>query len=244
MHLEDFLPPLEVRQFHRHPAVKAAGAGEGRVKGVGAVGGGEDDDPGVALEAVHFRQELVEGLLSFVIAANLAVTLLADSVNLVNEDNAGCLLLGLLEQVAHLGSAQAHEHLHELRAGHGEERHISFTCHRLSQEGLACAGRSHQQETLGHGGADGLEFFRVMEVGDNLGKIFLGLLLPGHIAELHPLGALDVDLGLGAAQAEHHGVPAAPHALHHLAGHVLADGKEDQEGQHPGQQEEKSAPDS
>ena len=76
-----------------------------------------------------------------------------------------------------------------------------------------------------------------MEVGDNLGKIFLGLLLPGHIAELHPLGALDVDLGLGAAQAEHHGVPAAPHALHHLAGHVLADGKENQEGQHPGQQD-------
>ena len=44
--LQDLLAALEVGQLHGHPAVKAAGAGQGRVKGFGTVGGGQNDDTG------------------------------------------------------------------------------------------------------------------------------------------------------------------------------------------------------
>src|SRR6266566_5180160 len=45
---------------------------------------------------------------------------LADGVQLVQEHEAGGLLLGLVEQLPDPGRAQADEHLHELRAGHEE----------------------------------------------------------------------------------------------------------------------------
>lgn len=50
----------------------------------------------VALEAVHLSQQLVDGLLALVVAATQAgTTLAADSVDLINEDDAGRLGLGL-----------------------------------------------------------------------------------------------------------------------------------------------------
>jgi len=41
---------------------------------------------------VHFREQLVEGLFSFVVAANSSTALTSDRVNFINEDQAGrCL---------------------------------------------------------------------------------------------------------------------------------------------------------
>src|SRR5699024_11351986 len=63
-------------------------------------------------------QQLVQRLLALVVAAHgaRAVALFADGVDLVDKDDAGGFLGCLLEQVAHLGSAHAHEHLHKLAA--------------------------------------------------------------------------------------------------------------------------------
>ena len=52
-----------------HLSVESARPQEGGVKDVGAVGGRDHDDAGVALEAVHLRQQLVKCLLPLVIAA-------------------------------------------------------------------------------------------------------------------------------------------------------------------------------
>ena len=123
--LQNFLAALEVGKLDRHAAVEAARARERGVEGFGAVGGGEDDDAVVALKAVHFGQKLVERLLTLVVAAVLAAAaLLADGVDLVDENDTGGLFLGLLEQVAHLARAHADEHLDKFRAGDGEKRHV------------------------------------------------------------------------------------------------------------------------
>jgi len=50
----------------------------------------------------------------------------ADRVDLVDEDDAGRVLLALLEHVAHAAGADADEHLDEVRAGDGEERHVGL----------------------------------------------------------------------------------------------------------------------
>ena len=58
--------------------------------------------PSLRLEAVHLDEQLVQRLLALVVAAaeaGAAVT--ADGVDLVDEDDAGRVLLALLEQVAH-----------------------------------------------------------------------------------------------------------------------------------------------
>ena len=166
--LQDLLAALEVGQLHGHPAVKAAGAGQGRVKGFGSVGGGQNDDTGVALKTVHFGQQLVQGLLALIVAAVLAAAaLLANGIDLINKHNAGRFLLGLLEQVAHLGGTHAHEHLHELGAGDGEEGHVGLTGHSLGQHGLAGTRRAHQQDALGHLGTNALILAGVVQIVDN-----------------------------------------------------------------------------
>jgi len=69
---------------------------------VGPVGGGDDDDAVVGLETVHLDEQLVQGLLALVVtAAEAGATMAADGVDLVDEDDARRLLLGLLEHVAH-----------------------------------------------------------------------------------------------------------------------------------------------
>ena len=234
MDLQDVLPALQVGQLHGNAPVEPPRPGQGRVQGLGPVGSRQDDDAGVALKAVHLREELVQRLLPLVVAAHLAVPLFADGVDLVDEHDAGGLLLGLPEQVPDLAGAHAHEHLHELRAGHGEEGHIGLACHGLGQHGLAGAGRAHQQHALGHGGADLPVFLRVMEVLHDLLQIVLGLILAGHVGELDALGGLHVHLGAGLAKR--HGVGAAQ-VLHHPAGEILPQGDEDHDGQHPAQEE-------
>ena len=59
VHLEDLLPSPNVRQRHHHLPVKPPRAQQGRVKHVGPVGGGDDDDAFLALEAIHLHQELI-----------------------------------------------------------------------------------------------------------------------------------------------------------------------------------------
>ena len=235
VHPEDLLAALEVRQLHGHAPVKTAGPRERGVERLGPVRGGEDDDAVVALEAVHLGQQLVKCLLALVVAADLPVALFADGVDLVDEHDAGRFLLGLTEQVAHLARAHADEHLHELRTGHGEKRHICLARNGLGQHRLAGSRRADEQNALGHGCADVLIFRRVVQVVDDLGQVFLGLVLAGDIGEFDALGRLDVDLRVRAAEPEHHGVRPAGLVRHALE-HELAEGDKKHDRQQPRQQ--------
>src|SRR3546814_5573263 len=86
-----------------------------RVEDVGTVGGRDQDDSAARLEAVHLDEELVEGLLALVVtAAHAGATVATDSVDLVDEDDGGSILLGLLEQVTDTGRSE--EHTSELQS--------------------------------------------------------------------------------------------------------------------------------
>ncbi len=61
----------------------------------------------------------------------------------------GAFSLGLLEQVAHLGRAHADEHLHELRAGDGEERHAASPATALASRVLPVPGGPTSSTPLG-----------------------------------------------------------------------------------------------
>ena len=117
------LAAADVGLVHQHLPVEAAGAHQRRVEHLGAIGRGHDDDGLARIEAVHFRQQLVERLLALFVAAHRALHAhLAQRVELVDEDDAGRLGFGLGEQIAHPRGAHADEHLDELRSGQAEER--------------------------------------------------------------------------------------------------------------------------
>ena len=61
--------------------------------------------------------------------------------------------------------------------------HVGLAGHGLGQHGLAGARRAHQQDALGHGGADVLVLAGIVEVVHDLRQVLLGLVLPGHVGE-------------------------------------------------------------
>ena len=59
-------------------------------------------------------------------AAHAGSAMTTDRVDLIDENDTGRIFLALVKEVAYPGGTDAHEHLHEVRAGNGEERHIGL----------------------------------------------------------------------------------------------------------------------
>ena len=181
---EDFFAAAHVGQSDHHAAVETAGAQQRGIEHVGAVGGGDEDDAVVRFEAVHLDEQLVQRLLALVVsAAEAGAAMAADGIDFVDEDDAGSVLLALLEEVADAACADADEHLNKVRTGDGEERHVGFAGHGAGQQGLAGSRRSDEQHALGNAAAELLELLRLAQVLDDLLQLFLGLVHAGHILE-------------------------------------------------------------
>ena len=220
MYLEDGNAPLQVGQLHRDTPVKTARTQQRRVKRLRPVGRREDDNALGAVKAVHLGQQLIERLLTFIVASKpAAVALFADGIDLVDEHNAGRLLACLLEQVAYLGRAHTDKHFHKFRAGNGEERHMRLAGDRLGKQRLAGARRADKQRALGQLCADARILARVVQEIHDLSQSFLGFVLTGHIRK--GLAGLGLCVYFRARFSKAHGIAA--HALHHLFAHPLAD---------------------
>jgi hypothetical protein len=162
--LEDVLAALAIRAVDHDLAVEAARPQQRRVEDVRPIRGRDQDDVVLHLEAVHLDQQLVEGLLSLVVAAaHPRAAVATDGVDLVHEDDAGRVLLRLLEQVAHSGSPDADEHLDEVRAGDREERHPGLARDRPREQRLAGARRPVEEHALRDPSPERLEPLRVLE---------------------------------------------------------------------------------
>ncbi len=109
----------------------------------------------------------------------------ADGVDLVDEDDAGRVLLGLLEQVAHARGADADEHLDEVRAGDGEERHAGLAGDGAGEQRLTGSRRAHHEHAAGNRPAEALVAAGIAQVVDQLADLFLGLVDAGHVAQTH-----------------------------------------------------------
>ena len=211
MHLQDLLAAHDIGVGHHDLAVEASRPQQGGVQHVRPVGGGDQDHALVGLEAVHLHQQLVQGLLALVVAAAQAGTAMAaDRVDFVDEDDAGRVLLALLEHVAHPAGADTHEHLHEVGARDREEGHVGLAGDGAGQQRLTGARRAHQQAALRDLAAEALEALRVAQELHDLLQLLLGLVDARHVLEGDAADLFRQQARLGLAEA--HGLAAA--ALH------------------------------
>ena len=187
--------------------------------------------PSFDLEAVHLDQHLVESLFALVVAtAQTGAAMPPDRVDFVDEDDARRVLLALLEHVAHAAGADTDEHLHKVRAGNREERHVRLTGDGAREQRLTRAGRPDQQHALGDLAAQALEFLRVLQELDDFLELALGLIDARHVFERD--AALLLGEHPGARLAEAHRAAAAGLHLAHEE-HPDADQQQHRE---PGQQ--------
>ena len=121
-----------------------------------------------------------------------------------------------MEHVTHTACSHTHEHLYEVTAAHGEERHSGLACHSLCQQGLTCSRRAYKQGALRYLSSQlGILAWVLQEV-HNLLHLLLCALLSGYILERYAqvVGFL-VQLGLALAHAEHSSAASAAHASAH-----------------------------
>ena len=214
VHLEDLPAALHVGAVDGDLAVEAAGTKQRRVEDVGPVGGGDEDDAALDVEAVHLDEHLVQRLLALVVpAAHAGATVPADSVDLVDEDDRRGVGLGLLEQVAHAAGADTDEHLDEVGAGDRVEGHARLARDGAREQRLAGAGRAVQQDALGDLRADGLELAGLLQELLDLGELLERLVGTGDVGERRLRHVLADELGLALAEL-HDAVAAALHLVH------------------------------
>ena len=212
---QDLLAAANIGQRHDDLAVEAARAHQRRIEHVRTVGRRDDDDARVALEAVHFDQQLVERLLALVVAAAEArAALAADRVDFVDEHDARRVLLRLLEHVAHARRADADEHLDEVRTGDREERHLGFAGDRLGEQRLAGARVADHQHAARDAPAQLLELGRVAQELDQLADLFLGLVTARDVRERDRIVGFVEHARLALAERERAAAAAALHLAH------------------------------
>ena len=169
--------PFTSGKIDRDLAIETARAQQRGIEHIGAVGGRDDDDAFLGIEAVHLDEQRIERLLALVVTAADAVAAMpADRVDFVDENNAGRGFLALLEHVAHAAGADADEHFDEVRTADGEERHVRFAGDGAGEQGLAGAGRADHEHAFGNAAAELLEFLRVAQELDQLLHFLLGFL--------------------------------------------------------------------
>ncbi len=211
MDAENLFAAADVGLVHEHLAIEAAGAQQRRVEHLGPIGGAHDDDPFARIEAVHLGQQLVQRLLALFVAAHRALHAhFPERVELVDEDDAGGLGLGLAEQIAHASGADADEHLDEFGSAQAEERHLRLAGDGLGEQRLARAGRADEQHALRYAAADVRVLLRMLEELDDFHQLLFGFVDAGHVAEAHLHVVLRINLR-AAARERHHAAFGTAH---------------------------------
>jgi len=231
--LQDALAAPHVGARHHYAPVEAPRPQQGRVEDVGTVGCGNEYDTFVGLEAIHLHQQGIQRLLALVVAATQAGAAMAtDGVDLVDEDDAGSILLALLKQVPDSRRAHAHEHLYKVGAGYREERDIGFAGDGSCQKRLAGSRGAYQQHALGDASAQLLELLGLAEEVNNLVQLFLGFVHTRYVLKRHLLLLARKQAGTTLAEGKRL-VAAALHLAHKEDPEAHEDDHREQPVAHP-----------
>ena len=184
VHVEDLLATADIRQRHDNLAVETTRTHQGRIKHVGTVGSSHHDDALAGFKAVHFHQQLVQGLLTLVVtAAQTSTTLATDRVDLVNEDDTWRMLFRVFEHVANTGRTDTDKHFHEVGTRNREERHLGLAGNGFGEQRFTGTRRTDHQHAARDTPAQLLEFGGVTQEVDQLLDFFLGFITAGNVGK-------------------------------------------------------------
>src|SRR6266700_8052887 len=113
MNLENGQATIPVETLDCHLPIEAPRAQERLIQSIGPIGSSDDDNKLACIKAIHLNQYLVQGLLTRVVAIDAETPLAADGIDLIDEDNAGSCLLGLIEEVTHATCTDPDQHFDE-----------------------------------------------------------------------------------------------------------------------------------
>ncbi len=138
----------------------------------------------VAVKAIHFHQNLIEGLLAFVVTSTqTGAALPAHSVNLIYKKDGGGRLFSGVKGITSPGSSYAYEHLHKFRSRQVKKWHPRLSRYRSGQQGLTSSRRAHKKDASGNFGSHIKIFLGSLEKADYFLEFLFGLFQPSHVPE-------------------------------------------------------------
>ena len=147
---------------------KPPGPQQRRIQYIRPVGRRHQDDAFVGFEAVHLDEELVQRLLALVVTApEPGAAMTANGVDFVDENDTRCVLLRLLEHIAHTACTDPDEHLDKIRTRDREERHIRLTRDCACEKRFAGARRADEQGAAWNTATQPLEFLGIAQKLDD-----------------------------------------------------------------------------
>src|SRR5215204_3659874 len=97
MNVENCASSGYIRAIENDLTVETSRSQQRRIEHVRPVRRRDDDDVRTTVESVHLNEDLVQRLLAFIVASTQTCSTLAtDSVNLIDKNDTGRALLGLL----------------------------------------------------------------------------------------------------------------------------------------------------
>ena len=203
MHLEDCFATADVRQVHGDLAIEPARPQQRGIEHIGPVGGGDNDNAFLCIEAVHLDEERIECLLALIIAAAKSMPAApAHGINFVNEHQAGRVLAGLLEHIAHAAGADTDKHLNKVRPANAEERRVGFARDGFSQKCFAGARRADHQNAFWNATAQPLKLLGIFQELNQLGNFFNGFVDAGDIFKRSLVPFFGQEPGLALAETK------------------------------------------
>ncbi len=180
---QDGLTGRAIRRRDEEDAVEAAWTPQRRVHVPGRVGRGQDEHALVgAVEAVELGEKLVDDLAARTVAHVGAIG--AQRVHLVEEEHAGRLLTGHLEERVEIALALSDVHIQHVVEAHGEETGLHLTGGGPRQVRLAAAGRPVHEDAAAGPLAVGLVELGMAERVDDLhADLFLQRRHPADVVE-------------------------------------------------------------
>ena len=124
MDFKDFQTAVTVGDWNHNFAIKSAWPSQGRIEGVGDIGGGNHDHLSASLQTVHQGQELRDYATFHLMLSTKLFTLGGDGVDFVDENDAWGLAGGFFKEFAEVTFGLSLELLHDLRATDRKELYV------------------------------------------------------------------------------------------------------------------------
>jgi hypothetical protein len=193
---------LEVREVDSDLSVETARTKQSRIKNVDTICGGNGNDTGVSVETIHLDQNLVDSLFALVVTPALTTTALtSDGINLINEDDAGGVLLCLAKDVTDTGSSHTDKHLYKLGTRDTDERNTGLSGNSLGEKSLSGSWRTVKDHTTGDlASVLGVRLGLLQKVNDFF-EFQFSTVAPGDIVKGYTGIGDHLDLSLGLSKA-------------------------------------------
>ena len=184
VYLEDSQTAPHIRFVDHNLAIETTRAQKCRIQDIRTVRRCHDDDAFICRKAIHLNKQLIECLLTFIVAAAYTgTTLTAYRIDFIDENDTRRILLRLIKKITHTRSTNTNEHLDKIRAADGEERYTRFTRNSTCEQCLACTRRAKKQYALRNACTEIVELLRMLEELYDFLEFLLCFIRSGHILE-------------------------------------------------------------